>query len=32
MKMVLHNTLNHFLHKSLLNYKKYKEVLINFIL
>ncbi|SFD16963.1 AhpC/TSA family protein [Algibacter pectinivorans] len=31
MKIVLHKTLNRFLHKSLLNYKKCKEVLFNFI-
>lgn len=30
MKIVIHKTLKHFLHKSLLNYKKCKEVLINF--
>lgn len=32
MKIVIHKTLKHFLHKSLLNYKKCKELLINFIL
>ena len=32
MKIVIHKTLKHFLHKSLLNYKKCKEVLINFML
>lgn len=30
MKIILHKTLKHFLYKSLLNYKKCKEVLINF--
>ena len=32
MKIVIHKTLKHFLHKSLLNYKKCKELLIKFIL
>ncbi len=32
MKIVIHKTLKHFLHKSLLNCKKCKEVLINFML
>ncbi|MEP3838960.1 MAG: TlpA disulfide reductase family protein [Algibacter sp.] len=32
MKKVIHKTLKRFLHKSLLNYKICKEVLINFIL
>ncbi len=32
MKIVIHKTLKHFLHKSLLNYRKCKEVLINFML
>lgn len=31
MKIELHKTLKHFLYKSLLNYRKCKEVLINFI-
>ncbi len=31
MKIVIDKTLKHFLHKSLLNYKKCKELLINFI-
>ena len=31
MKIVLHKTLKHFLYKSLLNYEKCKELLINFM-
>ncbi|GAA4959567.1 hypothetical protein GCM10023315_04030 [Algibacter aquimarinus] len=32
MKIIIHKTLKQFLYKSLLNYKKCKELLINFIL
>jgi len=31
MKIVIHKTLKHYLYKSLLNYKKCKELLINFM-